>query len=180
MLAELRAVDLEVYRAIASSPTATLDQVLRDLSRIADHSKLWIALAVPMVARRGASRQAAVLGIASIGVASAVVNIAGKRLFPRRRPDRSAAEVPILRRVRMPGSTSFPSGHSASAFAFASSVGARLPWTSLPLHLLAVAVAYSRVHTGVHYPTDAIIGAAMGSASAAATTYVVGKLGNAR
>ena len=52
----------------------------------------------------------------------------------------------------MPRSTSFPSGHSASAFAFATAVGDELPLAWLPLHALAAAVTYSRVHTGVHYP----------------------------
>ena len=63
----------------------------------------------------------------------------------------------------MPESTSFPSGHSASAFAFANAVGAQIPLLSGPLHFLAGAVAYSRVHTGVHYPGDVIIGSLIGS-----------------
>ena len=63
----------------------------------------------------------------------------------------------------MPKSTSFPSGHSASAYAFATAVGKEIPAISGPLRGLAGAVAYSRVHTGVHYPTDVIIGSFLGS-----------------
>jgi undecaprenyl-diphosphatase len=66
----------------------------------------------------------------------------------------------------MPGSTSFPSGHSASAFAFASAVGRDLPGLALGLNFLAAAVAYSRVHTGVHYPGDTIVGAVIGASTA--------------
>ena len=62
----------------------------------------------------------------------------------------------------MPSSGSFPSGHSASAFAFASSVGASLPAAAPPLVALAAAVAYSRVYTGVHFPGDVIIGSVIG------------------
>jgi membrane-associated phospholipid phosphatase len=91
--------------------------------------------------------------------------------LPRRRPDRSAAAVPPDRWVRMPTSLSFPSGHSASAFAFATAVGAAVPPLSLPVHALAAAVAYSRVHTGVHYPGDAIAGALLGTAAAAAVRH---------
>ena len=65
----------------------------------------------------------------------------------------------------MPTSRSFPSGHSASAFAFASAVGGVIPALSLPLHLAAAAVAYSRVHTGVHYPGDAVIGSLAGASA---------------
>ena len=64
----------------------------------------------------------------------------------------------------MPESSSFPSGHSASGFAFATAVGHQIPALSFPLRMLAAAVAYSRVHSGVHYPGDAIIGSLAGGA----------------
>jgi undecaprenyl-diphosphatase len=67
----------------------------------------------------------------------------------------------------MPGSTSFPSGHAASAFAFAYAVGRHLPVLGLPIRLLAAGVAYSRVHTGVHYPGDVVLGSILGAATAA-------------
>jgi membrane-associated phospholipid phosphatase len=69
----------------------------------------------------------------------------------------------------VPRSTSFPSGHAASAFAFATGVGNVLPREALPLHALAALVAYSRVHTGVHYPVDVIAGAVVGTAVAQLT-----------
>ena len=60
-------------------------------------------------------------------------------------------------------STSFPSGHSASAAAFAVSVGHVLPATRIPLRLAAATVAFSRVYTGVHYPGDVVVGATVGA-----------------
>ena len=62
----------------------------------------------------------------------------------------------------MPESTSFPSGHSASAFAFAEGVGAAAPALGAPVRLAALAVSYSRVHTGVHYPGDVVAGMLIG------------------
>ena len=67
----------------------------------------------------------------------------------------------------MPGSAWFPSGHAASAFAFAYAVGRHLPGLGLPIRLLAGGVAYSRIHTGVHYPGDVVIGSVLGAATAA-------------
>ena len=60
--------------------------------------------------------------------------------------------------------TSFPSGHSASAFAFANGVSGEMPELAVPLRLAAAAVAWSRVHTGVHYPGDVITGSLIGGA----------------
>ena len=65
----------------------------------------------------------------------------------------------------MPASTSFPSGHAASAFAFAAAVGRDEPSLGFALRFLAAAVAYSRVHTGVHYPGDIVVGALIGAAT---------------
>ena len=69
----------------------------------------------------------------------------------------------------MPTSTSFPSGHSASAFAFAGAVAGSIPVLGAPLRGLATAVAYSRVHTGVHYPGDVIVGSVVGATIGEAT-----------
>jgi membrane-associated phospholipid phosphatase len=165
---ELDALDQAVYEAIAAVPTPSLDRVLARLSDAADHSKLWLASAGLLAAIGGQrGRRAAAVGLAGVGVSSFVSNIGVKWLVRRRRPDRAGAIVPEERWVHMPTSRSFPSGHSASAFAFASAVGAAMPALSLPLHLAAAAVSYSRVHTGVHYPGDTIAGALIGTTSAA-------------
>ncbi len=100
----------------------------------------------------------------AVSITSATVNIGVKSLSGRQRPDRAYLRVPRSREVAMPLSTSFPSGHSAAGFAFAAAVGRTLPRAALPLSLLAAAVAYSRVHTGVHFPGDVIIGSVVGTA----------------
>jgi membrane-associated phospholipid phosphatase len=155
-------VDVALYAAMAR------------LSHAADYSRLSLAAAAGLAAtgrRRG--RRAAAMGLASVGVAASVTNLAVKPLGRRRRPDRAAEEVPVARHVRMPSSTSFPSGHSAAAFAFATGVGHVLPPAAIPLRGLAALIAYSRVHTGVHYPGDVVAGALMGTTLAQLTTHAL-------
>ena len=163
---QLGEVDRAMYQAIADTPTPALDKPLRRLSRAADNSRLWLTTAgVLAIAGGPRGRRAAVRGVLAIGATSAVVNLAIKPLAYRTRPDRAGAGVPGVRRVEMPGSTSFPSGHSASAFAFATALSRERPWVALGSGFLAAAVAYSRVHTGVHYPGDTVIGSLIGAST---------------
>jgi membrane-associated phospholipid phosphatase len=165
LLNDLGRIDRAVYRAVAETPTPILDRPVRRLSRVADWSRLWMVVAGAMAAAGGpAGRRAAGAGLTAVAVDSAVVNIGFKVAARRGRPDRDLAGVPEVRWVPMPHSASFPSGHTASGFAFATAVAQILPAAAAPLRTLAAAVGYSRVHTGVHYPADVIIGAMIGVA----------------
>ena len=163
-------IDTAVYAAVAATPSPALDRAMRRLASAADYSRLSMAAATALAIGRGErGRRAAGLGLASVAVTSAVVNLAVKPLARRHRPDRDTHGVPLIRHVPMPSSRSFPSGHSASAFAFATGVGHVLPREAVALRTLALAVAYSRVHTGVHFPGDVLLGSLIGTTAAQLT-----------
>ncbi|MBO8195543.1 phosphatase PAP2 family protein [Streptomyces oryzae] len=160
--------DRALFRSVALRHWPRGEGALPRLSRSADHSKLWLGTAAAIVlsgvggprARRGALR-----GLASIAVTSAVVNTVGKGAFGRTRP--VLDDVPVIRRLkRLPTSTSFPSGHSASAAAFATAVALESRGWGAAVAPVAASVAFSRVYTGVHYPSDVLVGAALGTAAA--------------
>lgn len=171
---EARKLDLAVYSVVAGTPTPALDGALGRLTNAANHSRLSIGSATILCVVGGSrGRAAATRGLASVAVTSAVVNLGVKMIAGRGRPDRLANDSPHEHQVPMPTSSSFPSGHSAAAFAFATGVATVLPIAGMPLRGLAALVAYSRVHTGVHYPGDVIAGALIGTAIAQVTTYAL-------
>jgi membrane-associated phospholipid phosphatase len=174
LLAEAGQIDDAVYGAIAATSTPLLDVSMRRLSRAADHSKLSIAASAVLASAGGPrGRRAARSGLVAVAATSAVVNLIVKPIGGRGRPDRAAEGVPAAREVKMPGSRSFPSGHTAAAVAFATAVGQVLPVAGIPLHCLAMLVGYSRVHTGVHYPSDVLAGALIGAVMADLTSVAV-------
>jgi undecaprenyl-diphosphatase len=178
LLRELADVDAALYAAVAQTPTPALDKSMARLSDAANYSRLSIASAAALALVGGhRGRRAAAYGLASVTVTATVVNLAVKPLTSRGRPDRAAEGVPAGRHVRMPVSTSFPSGHSAAAFAFAFGVGHVMPVAAVPLRLLATAVAYSRVHTGVHYPGDVVAGSLIGATLAQLTNHALDRRG---
>lgn len=169
--------DHRTYAAVARMSTPLLDEPMRVVSRVADHSKPWFATAAVSALVGGPiGRRAALTGVAAIGATSLVVNQPMKLAGARRRPDRLAMGVPVSRWVPMPSSTSFPSGHAASAAAFAVAVGDVVPRLRLPLRAATAVVGFSRVYTGVHYPGDVAIGALIGVVIGRATSRVAARV----
>jgi undecaprenyl-diphosphatase len=163
LLARLDQADLALYRKAARFHTPLLDKVLPRLTSAADHGILWFAVAGLLAG--GKQRRAAVRGLASLAVASATANVPAKFAARRSRPE--LHPVPLPRRLlRQPSTSSFPSGHSASAAAFATGVALEAPLIGAPIAVLAAGVAYGRVHTGVHYPGDVVAGIALGAGAA--------------
>ena len=163
LLSRLDAADLALYRKAAKWHAPVLDKVLPRLTSAADHGVLWMGISV-LLAGTG-RRRAAVRGLASLAVASATANVPAKLATRRARPQ--LHPVPLPRQLlRQPTTSSFPSGHSASAAAFATGVAYESPVLAVPISVLAAGVAYGRVHTGVHYPGDVVAGVALGATAA--------------
>ncbi len=139
-----------------------MDRSLLTLTTSANRSVLWLSIASLLAIAGGdRGRRAALRGVLAISMTSTLVNLPLKYLARRQRPARrSGARAPLL---PIPGSFSFPSGHSASAFAFTTAVAREDPRLLLLVLPLASAVAYSRVHVRVHYPFDVLAGATIGT-----------------
>jgi undecaprenyl-diphosphatase len=110
-----------------------------------------IGLAISLAQRRVAP----VLLVTAAALLADLTTGFGKLLIARTRPHYHPA-IPV------PTSHSFPSGHSASSFAAATVIAVLVPRLRVPAFVLAAAIAFSRVYNGVHWPTDVLVGAAIG------------------
>jgi undecaprenyl-diphosphatase len=120
--------------------------------------------------RRCGSRVCALSASIAAGVgalAAAFVKVITDRARP---PLAESSVVPL---IPLPDSTSFPSGHAATAFAAATAVALVYPRFRVPVLALASLVALSRVYLGVHYWSDVVVGSVLGVAVGWATVYVV-------
>ena len=169
----LFALDSRVFGFAAERDWPGAGPVLPRLSRSANHGVLWFAAAAAIVASRTPrARRAAARGLASLGLASLTVNTVCKHSVRRSRP--GLGPVPLVRRLkRQPVTTSFPSGHAASAAAFATGVALESPAWGAVVAPLAWSVAASRVYTGVHFPGDVLAGALLGAGTAVAVRGLV-------
>ncbi len=162
MWRRVQRLDRRLMKRSLGTRSPGLDRTLIAITRAANYSRLWLVLAGALAVFGGSQgRRAAGRGLIATAIAAGLANGPAKLLARRRRP--SSRSHPGL--IRTPRSTSFPSGHSASAFAFVTGACAELPILAPALVPLAGAVAYSRVHTGVHYPSDVAVGVGIGIAS---------------
>src|SRR6478609_10059432 len=114
----LEKLDRRLVQFLSRVPGGGHDDFFRRLSAAANKGKLWFGVAGVMALVPGKTRRAAVHGLIAQGAASAVTNLVFKTLLPRTRP--LPEHLPVFRFVNpQPTSSSMPSGHSASAVAFA-------------------------------------------------------------
>ncbi|MEA2497864.1 MAG: hypothetical protein QOH26_269, partial [Actinomycetota bacterium] len=124
---------MQLFRKVAGSHSPILDRTLPPLTRSANYSQLWMTIAALMWVFGGRfHRRAALRGMFGLSLASWVANLPAKLMTRRVRP--LIDVVPEARRLaRLPRSSSFPSGHSASAFGFAVGAALEAPHLALPL-----------------------------------------------
>jgi undecaprenyl-diphosphatase len=162
MFSRVHALDLRIDAWVERVRGPRLDPVFYGLSSAADHGLLWLLVGAGRAARRGDPTLALRMG-AALGVESLLTNGPIKAMFRRVRPDDDhPPEGPLPYGMHRPLTSSFPSGHAASAFT-AATLLAGGPATPLWFTLAAV-VASSRVYTQMHHTSDIVAGAALGVA----------------
>jgi membrane-associated phospholipid phosphatase len=170
-------IDIRLLRSINSPHELTSDGFFRFVS----NSEAYVAIGTPVIlATTGLIRddremfRNAIVILAGEAISSGLT-LAVKYSVNRDRPYTTYSD--ILKKTSG-GSPSFPSGHTSSAFATATSLSLAYPkwYIIVPSFTWAGTVAYSRMHLGVHYPSDVLTGAVIGAGSAFLTYKINQKL----
>ena len=150
-----------------------LDPIMMLASHSNDYGIICIATCFVLVVVKKTRRGGIMVG-ASLGLEVVACNILLKNIIQRPRPYLAMENLQIL--VAHETSFSFPSGHTASSFAVAYALtrafGRRGAWAYLP----AATISASRLYVGVHYPSDIICGAVLGTVAAAVACKILTKI----
>jgi membrane-associated phospholipid phosphatase len=150
---------LRAARTYGHQPVA--ERAVRAFSKTGEHAALWLAAGAAGYALDAPRRTAWKRGLGAVTGAYAL-NTALKLVVRRRRPE--LRDLPPL--IGTPTQLSFPSAHASSSFAAAR---AYAPLVGAGVYPLAAAMAASRVYLGVHYPSDILAGALLGTLVGGAT-----------
>lgn len=151
---------------------------IRNYNKVISRTEPYVAIGVPVVMAVTAwakhdkqlLKDAVYVGTSVAG--AFVVTYGMKYLVDRQRPyERYPDRVHAYSHENSP---SFPSGHTATAFALATSLSVKYPkwYVIAPSAVWACSVGVSRMNEGVHYPSDVLAGAAIGAGCAVANIYI--------
>jgi len=153
----LEQVDVAALRLLRTAGhTPDAEKAIARFSSLGEHGAIWLAIGATGAALDPPRRDRWKRGLRAV-VTGYLVNTALKLLVRRRRPQ--LPDLPPL--TGTPTGLSFPSAHATTSFAAARAYSALLP--AGPLYALAASLAVSRLYLGVHYPSDSLAGAALGT-----------------
>jgi membrane-associated phospholipid phosphatase len=151
------ALDLALYRRVRSlAHTPQIVLWVRRYSQLGEHGAVWLGLGLAGATVDRSRRPRWLRATGTVGAAY-LVSTSIKVAIGRRRP--VVEDLPHL--MVTPTGLSFPSSHSTSSFSAARAYGRLLPPGLL--YAVAVPMAFSRLYLGVHYPSDVLAGAALGT-----------------
>jgi len=160
LLGAIGAADQAVLRFLRTGAPhdAGTEAAFKALGTAGEYAAVWIAVGLGGAVADGIRRKRWLLA-SGVGPAAVVLNYGVKVAIGRERP--LIEDHPPL--ARAPSKLSFPSAHATSSLAAATALGRVEPRTRRPLYALAGAICLSRPYLGMHYPSDVLAGAALGT-----------------
>ena len=135
------------------------DALMKGISALGNHGFLWITIGVVLLIFRK-TRKWGLLILLSLGITAFMANVILKPLFARIRPF-DLFGLPII--IPQPMDYSFPSGHTAAAFAAAFALCCMNRKIGIVAYIFAACMAFSRIYLLVHFPSDILGGIVVGT-----------------
>ncbi len=159
MLQRIQTWDDKILLRLAHKRTPVLNKVMIFVSSIANNGYVYFAMALPMLLMNS-MRLTGFTMLFAVLIAWLMSEITIKNIVRRVRPCKKDFEKYLL--IKNPPQYSFPSAHTATSFAVSISMMFTCQYLFIPTLILALLISFSRMYIMVHYPTDVIVGAAVG------------------
>ena len=170
-------IDINLLRKLNLNRNAKFDNSFRFITNTKSFVTLGVisGLASYSILKKDSVVCHKTLFIASSVLIAVCISNGLKYIVNRPRP---YIDYPEIQKLSVGGSPSFPSGHTSEAFSVATALSIKYPrWYIIaPAFIWASAVGYSRLHLGVHYPSDVLAGAFIGSSSVLLNKWINNKI----
>lgn len=140
--------------------TDLCDKIFPIVTQLGNYGAIWIAIALVFLMFKK-TRKLSIVILLSLGLTSILGNNILKPLLTRSRPFENLSNINLL--IKAPTDFSFPSEHTATAFASAVPIFLFSKKLGIPALILASLIAFSRLYLYVHFPTDVLAGIILGT-----------------
>lgn len=155
-------MDMEILHWIQNLRSEPMDVIMRILSLISEFAAVWMVIALILLVTK--KHKECAISMAYGGIASCLIGeLAIKYIVARPRPFLLDTSIALVEGMHMPTSYSFPSGHTTQSFCAMVLLLCYFKKKAIPAVFLALGVAFSRMYLFVHYPTDVLAGAILGT-----------------
>jgi undecaprenyl-diphosphatase len=164
--------EFDLLYALQQIHSPVMDRIMVILSTIGNAGIFWIGLSLVLLLQKK-WRGTGVQMLVSMAITYIIGNLILKNMVMRARPCQIDTAVALL--VQMPGEYSFPSGHAMNGFAASTALFCNDKRAGIPAMVLALLIAFSRLYNFVHFPTDVLFGAFLGTVIAVCVCVVYQK-----
>lgn len=170
MLKRIKKWDEDVILWISKNSNKFLDKLMVCITRLGDGGLIWVLVAISFLITKS-YKSVSLKILLSLCLTTLVGEVSIKRIVGRLRPSQVISKEDLL--IKKPTSYSFPSGHTASSFGVTIILSEEFPHLSVLFFSIACLIGISRVYLKVHYPTDVIFGAIVGTVCGVATEMIL-------
>ena len=147
----------KIYRFQHNLNSELFNRIMIFFTNLGDHGTIWIVTALILLLNKK-YRKTGILAFVSLAICSLAVNSILKPLIQR--PFTEIADIILL--IKTPKDYSFPSGHTAASFVMIFVFFRHIKKYFIPVFIIGILIAFSRMYLSVHYPSDIIAGLIIG------------------